>query len=138
MVSLFISVLLEAGKTIVANRVDDDCTLGGRTSLTVPVLMEALDICLQSSFFVYNDVIYKQIFDCPMGSPLSSIIASMVMEVIEQTALNTYLKPPSLWVRYVGDMCAIMEKLRSSLFIITLLQYLHQQSSLKNWKNQDN
>ena len=72
--------------------------------------MEALDICLQSSFFVYNDVIYKQIFGCPMGSPLSPIIANMVMEEIEQTALNTYLNPPSLWLRYVDDVYAIMKK----------------------------
>ena len=32
------------------------------------------------------------------------------MEEIEQTALNTYLKPPSLCVRYVNDVYAIMEK----------------------------
>ena len=111
-VSLFTSVPLITAKTIVANRVGDDCTLGERTSLAVPEIMEALDICLQSSFFVYNDVIYKQIFGCPMGSgsPLSPIIANMVMEEIEQTALNTYLNPPSLWLRYVDDVYAIMEK----------------------------
>ena len=34
----------------------------------------------------------------------------MVMEEIEQTALNTYLNPPSLWLRYVDDVYAIMEK----------------------------
>ena len=32
------------------------------------------------------------------------------MEEIDQTALNTYLKPPSLWVCYVGSVRAIMEK----------------------------
>ena len=45
-----------------------------------------------------------------MGSPLSPIIANMVMEEIEQTALNTYLNPPCLWLRYVDDVYAIMEK----------------------------
>ena len=109
-VSLFTSVSLKTAKTIVAYRVGDDCTLGERTSLAVPEIMEPLDICLQSSFFVYNDVIYKQIFGCPMGSPLSPIIANMVMEEIEQTALNTYLNPPSLWLRYVDDVYAIMKK----------------------------
>ena len=59
---------------------------------------------------MYNDVIYKQIFGCPMGSLLSPIIANMVMEEIEQTALNTYLNPPSLLVRYVDDVYAIVEK----------------------------
>ena len=49
-VSLFTSVPLKTAKTIVANRVGDDCTLGERTSLAVPEIMEALDICLQSSF----------------------------------------------------------------------------------------
>ena len=59
---------------------------------------------------MYNDVIYKQIFGCPMGSPLSPIIANMVMEEIEKTALNTYLNPPSLWLRYVDNVYAIMKK----------------------------
>ena len=110
-VSLFTLVSLKTAKTIMAKRVGDDCTLGESTSLAVRQLMEALDICLQSSFFVYNDVIYKQIFGCPLGSPLSPItIANTVMEEIEQTALNTYLNPPSLWLRYVDDVYAIMEK----------------------------
>ena len=34
----------------------------------------------------------------------------MVMKEIEQTALSTSLKPPSLWIRYVDDMYAIMDK----------------------------
>ena len=59
---------------------------------------------------MYIDVIYKQIFGYPMGSPLSPMIANMVMEEIEQTALNTYLRAPSLWVRYVHDVYTIMEK----------------------------
>ena len=109
-VSLFTSVSLKIAKAIVANGVGDDSTFGEGTSLTVPELMEALDICLQSSFFVYNDVIYKQIFGCPMGSSLSPIIANMVVKEIQQTALNTYLNPPSLWVRYVDDGYAIMDK----------------------------
>ena len=40
-VSLFTSVLLKTANTIVANRVGDDCILGGRTSLTVSELIEA-------------------------------------------------------------------------------------------------
>ena len=115
-VSLFTSVPLKTAKTTVANRVGDDCTLRERTSPTVSELTKALDICLQSSFFVYNDVIYKQIFGSPIGSPLSTIIANMFMEEIEQTASNTYLKPPSLRVRYVDDSYAMMEKTEVKLF----------------------
>ena len=85
-------------------------------AIIVPELTEALDIWLQSSFFVYNDAIYEHIFGCPMSSPFSPIIANMVMEEIEQTALNTYLNPPCLWVRYVDDMYGIMEKTEVELF----------------------
>ena len=85
-------------------------------AIIVPELTEALDIWLQSSFFVYNDAIYEQIFGCPMSSSFSPIIANMVMEEIEQTAFNTYLNPPCLWVRYVDDMYAIMEKTEVELF----------------------
>ena len=42
-----------------------------------------------------------------MGSSLSSIIANVVMEEIEQTALNTYLKSPSLWVLCVDSVYAM-------------------------------
>ena len=88
MKSLFTSVPIETAKTIVADRVGDDCTLGSRKSLTVPELIEVLDICLQS-FFGWNEAINKQIFSCPMGFSLSSITSNMVMEEIEETALNT-------------------------------------------------
>ena len=73
-----------------------------------------------------------------MGSPLSPIIANMVMEEIEQTALNTYLNPLSLWLRYVDDVYAIMEKTE----VEPCHDYLNTISTsiklLKNWKNQDN
>ena len=100
-----------------ADRVGDDCTLGDRTSLTVAEHMEALNICLPSSFFVFNDIIHKQVSGCSLGSSLSPIIANMVMEEIEQTALNTYLKPPSLWLRYVDGVYATMEKTEVESFL---------------------
>ena len=65
---------------------------------------------------MYNDVIYKQIFGCPMGSSLSPIIANIDMEEIEQTALTTYLKPQLLWVRYVDDMHATIKKTEVEFF----------------------
>ena len=54
-----------------------------------------------------------------LNSPLSKILENMVMEEIKQTALHTYLNPPSLWVRYVDDVYAVVEKLWSSHFMTT-------------------
>ena len=52
----------------------------------MPELIKTLDMRLQSSFFVYNDFTYEHIFGYLMGSPLSSIIANMVMEEINSAS----------------------------------------------------
>ena len=50
------------------------------------------------------------------GSPLSPVLACMVMEVIEQYAIETFFKPPSIWVRYVDDVYSIVETNQIALF----------------------
>ena len=39
-----------------------------------------------------------------MGSPLLTVLAYMVMEVIEQNAIETFSEPPSIRVRYVDHV----------------------------------
>ena len=107
--NLFTSVPLDMARQIVLERVGNDTTLEDRTQLTTIDVIEALDICLQSSYLQYNKTIYKQTFGTPMGSPLSPIIAYMVMEDIEQKALGSFNNPPSLWLRYVDDVYVIMK-----------------------------
>ena len=78
--------------------------------------MKAFDICMEATFFVYNQTIYQQIFGCPMGFPLWPVLACMVMEVIEQNAIETFFKPQSIWVRYVDDVYSIVETNQIALF----------------------
>ena len=52
---------------------------------------------------------YKQVFGTPLGLPLSSMIANMVIEDLEKRVLNIFPDPPSIWVRYVDDLYAIMK-----------------------------
>ena len=108
-VSLFTSVPLEAARTIVLDGLSNDKTLEDRTTLSIAELTEALDLCLNSSYFTYDSTIYIQVFSTLMGSPLSPIIANMVMEDLEQRALTIFPNPPSIWVRYVNNIYAIME-----------------------------
>ena len=114
-VNWFTSVPLEAARTVVLDRLNNDSTLEDSTTLSIAELTEsldlclALDLCLNSSYFTYDSTIYKQVFGIPMGSPLFPIIANMVMEDLEQRALTIFLNLPPIWVRYVDDVYAIMK-----------------------------
>ena len=43
-----------------------------------------------------------------MGSPVSVVVANLVMEDIEQKALSTFHSPPRFWKWYVDNTCAAL------------------------------
>ena len=75
-------------------RLSSDSYLEDRTTLSVPELMEALDICFSSPSFTFQQTIYQQIFGTTVGSPLSPIIANMIMRKVEERANNSFHSPP--------------------------------------------
>ena len=66
-------------------------------------LMDLLHLCLTSTYFQYNGKHYKQLHGTAMGSPVSVIVAEIVMQNIEEQALATYSETLPLWLRYVDD-----------------------------------
>jgi len=57
-----------------------------------------------STFFIFDNRMYRQKFGTPMGSPLSPIIADLVMEYIEERALEGLETEVSFYYRYVDDI----------------------------------
>lgn len=49
----------------------------------------AIKFILDSSFFTFDDITYKQSFGSPMGSPLSPIVADIVLQDLENKALHS-------------------------------------------------
>jgi len=45
-----------------------------------------------------------------MGSPVSAVIANMVMEDVETRALNTFISGPQRWKRYVDDTFVLLKQ----------------------------
>jgi len=66
--------------------------------------ISAIEFILSSTFFTFNNVIYQQTFGTPMGSPLSPIIADIVMQDLETCCLRKANCQLSFYFRYVDDI----------------------------------
>ena len=101
-VSLFTKIPVDLAVKVVEERLREDASLGQRTSLPVEDIIHLLSFCLKTTQFTYNGTYYQQVFGTAMGSPVSAVIANMVMEDVEQRALATSPVKPFFWKRYVS------------------------------------
>ena len=60
-------------------------------------------LCLRSTFFLFQDIIYEQVDGVAMGLPLSPIIGNLYMEHFEEIVLTSFPLKPRWWKRYVDD-----------------------------------
>jgi len=81
--------------------------------------MDLLNLCLTSTYFLYNGKHYKQLHGTAMGSPVSVVVAEIVMQHVEEGALDTYRQTIPLWLRYVDDTLITKTKLTLSMTTLT-------------------
>jgi len=74
------------------------------TKFNLPQFLHAIDIVLSSTSFCFNGVFYDQIFGSPMGSPLSPVLADLVLEDLEVDCLKKLPFEVSVFYRYVDDI----------------------------------
>ena len=120
-VSLFTVIPVNKACEYIRDKLNNDNTL--HLSLNTDGISSVLELTLSNNYFVCNNCIYKQIYGCAMGSPVSPIVANLCMEVIEELAINTSSVPPKVWKRYVGDSFVIIKKDAVSSFHNTLNAY---------------
>ena len=73
-------------------------------------IMDLFNLCLTSTYFQYNGKHYKQLHGTAMGSPVSVVVAEIVMQNIEERALATCRQTIPLWLRYVDDTFTAVHK----------------------------
>jgi len=69
-----------------------------------------MDLCLTSTYFQYNGKHYKQLHGTAMGSPVSVVVAEIVMQHVGEHALATCRQTILLWLRYVNDTFTAVHK----------------------------
>jgi hypothetical protein len=77
------------------------------TDIPQKEFINMIQFILNSSYFKFNNKIYKQTFGTPMGSPLSPIISDIVLQDIENKVLHRIKNNILFYHRYVDDIiCA--------------------------------
>ncbi len=92
---------------IAHDRLLKDTTLEERTALSPEDITKLFTFCLNATYLAYKDNYYQQTFGTAMGSPVSVTVANLVMEDVEERALQSYHSPPLFWKRYIDDVCAV-------------------------------
>ena len=109
-VSLFTAIPVDKACAYIKTKLINDNSLPDRTQLDIDDILRLLKFVLSNSYFIYDDVTYKQIHGCAMGSPVGAIVANLCMEVIEEQAIKSATTPPKIWKRFVDDSFAIINK----------------------------
>ena len=78
-VSLFTNVPVDLAVSVARRRLQEDDSLGERTSLCVEEVMKLLVFCLSATYLAFRGSVYQQTYGTAMGSPVSVTIANLVM-----------------------------------------------------------
>jgi len=103
--SLFTNLPKELILQGIENRWQD---IKGNTKLSLPQLLNAIDLLLNSSCFSFNSKYYNQIYGSPMGSPLSPILADIVLDDLETSCIQKLDFTLHTYFRYVDDIFMII------------------------------
>jgi len=100
-VSLFTNIPVELMIESINNRwthISKGC------SIPKEEFLNALKLIIDSTYFSFNDKFYRQKFGTPMGSPLSPIIADVVLQDLEKRAMDRLGIEVPFYMRYVDDI----------------------------------
>ena len=109
-VSLFTKIPVHIATSVIFDRLKCDSELKIKCKLNINESVTALDLCLDNTYLCFCKKFYRQIFDVAIGSPISVIVANLVMESIENKMLKDFASPPRIWLRYIDDTFVVLKK----------------------------
>lgn len=98
--------------------------ISDNTTFNLSQFLYAVEVVLESTSFCFDGQFYEQIFGTPMGSPLSPILADLVMDDLETYCRNLLQFEISVYYRYVDDIFAIVPRTEIDT-ILTIFNSFH-------------
>ena len=102
---------------IAVDRLRSDEHLHERTKLDISDISMLLEFCLNACDFSFNGNYYHQKFGCPMGSPISMIVANLVMQHLETKILSSSQYDVLYWRRFADDTWVVLPDHQVSEFL---------------------
>ena len=115
--ALVTSVPIHPAINNIKKHLEEDTEVHLRTSMTVKYISCLLEFCLRNTYFTFHGRFYGWIEGAAMCSPVSPIVASLLMEDLEIKALTTSPCPSSLWKRYMDDTFTIIKRSHQDTFL---------------------
>ena len=91
--ALFTSVPIDPALKIIKDLLVKNPTLKDRTVIGIDDIILLLEFCLKNTYFSFHGQFFEQVEGVAMGSPVSSIVAILYMEYLEQEVLSTAPHP---------------------------------------------
>ena len=110
-VSLFTNIPINLALQVLDRRWEE---IKIHTNIDRNDFLHAVSFVLESNVFLFNGTYYKQVFGTAMGSPISPVIANIVMEELETVSLSKVHFNLIFYKRYVDDIitCLRLEDLQ--------------------------
>jgi len=100
-----VSLFTNVPKGLIDNNIEKRWDyVSSNTKISLNDFIVAVSLITNSTFFTFNNKFYKQIFDTPIGSPLSPILADIVLQDVEEAALGRIPAELPFYIKYVDDI----------------------------------
>ena len=107
-VSLHTSMSVNDSLVLIGWLVHDNTYLNSRTSFGVNSDMGGVNLCLRSTYFMFQGTVYKQVEGVPMESPSFPIVVNVHTKHVEEVISATFTNLLRTWWIYVGDMFVVI------------------------------
>lgn len=79
------------------------------TTFPLQIFLELVRFCMiECNYFLYNGIFYQQIFGTAMGSPLSAVLAILLLDDLIETKSILFPCEPVFFVKYVDDFLTLI------------------------------